>query len=197
MTHTSCETQNEATVCYAFITHLKNLYCERRFPTFHRTLNEFFGDQLDDENFLAWLPQKFKVRTSKFIKYVQNWRKNQYCETRGRQKLPSETQLNIFNTWRENSIPSTNGRNSRNEVNLSKGEYIKKYDTLQSDLVEMHKKRNKRGKLIISSSRRVATCTVKALQGKLSELNIEISVGTLLNLRPFFISFATEKEMAL
>ena len=56
----------------------------------------------------------------------------------------------------------------------------------------MHENRNKRGKLIISSSRRV-----KALQGKLSELNIEISVGTLLNLLPFFISFATEKEMTL
>ena len=155
LTHTSMEAQIEAIVCNTFITRSKNLYCERRFPTFHRTLNEFFGDQLDDENFLAWLPQKFKVRTSKFIKYVQNWRKNQYCETRGRQKLPSETQLKIFNTWIENSIPSTDGRNGRNEVNLSKREYIKKYDTLQSDLVEMHEKRNKRGKLIISSGRRV------------------------------------------
>ena len=38
---------------------------------------------------------------------------------------------------------------------------------------------------------------VQALQGKLSELNTDISVGTLLNLRPFFNSFATEKEMVL
>ena len=82
-------------------------------------------------------------------------------------------------------------------MNLSKREYIKKYDTLQSDLVEMLEKRSKRGKLIISSGRRVATCTVKALQGKHSELNIDILVGTLLNLCPFFISFATEKEMTL
>ena len=89
------------------------------------------------------------------MKYVQNWRKNQYCETRCRQKLSSETQLKIFITWVENSIPSTNGRNGRNEVNLSKREYVKKYDTLQSDIVEMHEKRNKRGKLIISSGRRV------------------------------------------
>ena len=132
--------QNEAIVCNAFITRLKNMYCEMRFPTFHRTLNEFFSNQLDDENFLAWLAQKFKVRTSKFIKYVQNWRKNQYCETRGRQKLPFETQLKIFNTWIENSIPSNDGRNSVNELNLSRREYIKQYDTLQSDLVEMHEK---------------------------------------------------------
>ena len=55
--HTSCEMQNEAIVCNAFITRLKNLNCERRFPTFHRTLNKFFGDQLDYENFLAWLVQ--------------------------------------------------------------------------------------------------------------------------------------------
>ena len=32
--HTSCEMQNEAIVCNAFITCLKNLNCERRFPTF-------------------------------------------------------------------------------------------------------------------------------------------------------------------
>ena len=55
---------------------------------------------------------------------------------------------------------TNDGRKSRNEVNLSKREYIKKYDTLQSDLVEMHEKRNIRGKLIISSGTRVATCTV-------------------------------------
>ena len=53
LTHTSCKTQNEAIVCNTFITRLKNLYGERRFPSFHRTLNEFFSDQVDDENFLA------------------------------------------------------------------------------------------------------------------------------------------------
>ena len=66
-------------------------------------------------------------------------------------------------TWVENSIPSTDGRNGRNEVNLSKKEYIKKYDTLQSDIMEMHGKRNKRGKLIISSGRRVYNKSITKL----------------------------------
>ena len=51
LNYTSCEKQNQAIVYNAFITCLKNLYCERRFPTFYRPLNEFFSDQLDDENF--------------------------------------------------------------------------------------------------------------------------------------------------
>ena len=43
----------------------------------------------------------------------------------------------------------------------------------------------------------VGECTIKALQGKLSKLNIDISVESLLNFCSFFIPFATEKEMVL
>ena len=58
-------------------------------------------------------------------------------------------------------------------------------------------KKNKRGKVIIAGPRRIATCTLKAIKEKLSENNIDVSFGTILSLRPFFITFATEKEMAL
>ena len=40
-------------------------------------------------------------------------------------------------------------------------------------------------------------CALKLMKEKLSENNIDISFGTILSLRPFFITFATEKEMAL
>ena len=45
--------------------------------------------------------------------------------------------------------------------------------------------------------RRIATCTLKTLKEKLLEKNIDVSMRTVLSLRPFFITFATEKEMAL
>ena len=38
---------------------------------------------------------------------------------------------------------------------------------------------------------------LKLRKEKLSENNNDISFGTILSLRPFFITFATEKEMAL
>ena len=50
---------------------------------------------------------------------------------------------------------------------------------------------------MVSVSRKVATCTISTIQDKLSKEEINVSVGTTLSLRPFFISFATEKEMAL
>ena len=62
LAHTTCDSVFEAQVCKALITRLKALNKERRFPTFHRLLNEVFGDQLNDKAFLAWLTKKFEIR---------------------------------------------------------------------------------------------------------------------------------------
>ena len=107
-----------------------------------------------------------------------------------------ETKQRIY-VWIENSITSTDGRNGCNEVNISKRQYFQKYGNLSSELVETTEKCNKRGRLMVSVGRKVATCTISTIQDKLSKEQINVSVGTTLSLRPFFISFATEKEMAL
>ena len=57
--------------------------------------------------------------------------------------------------------------------------------------------KNKRGKLILSDSLRISTCTLKLMKEKLSENNNDVSFGRILSLRPFFITFATEKIIAL
>ena len=43
----------------------------------------------------------------------------------------------------------------------------------------------------------VATATVRALQRKLIEQEISVSVGTILSLTPFYITYATDKELSL
>ena len=50
---------------------------------------------------------------------------------------------------------------------------------------------------MVSGPRRIAACTLKTMKKKLLEKNIGVSVGTVLSLRPFFITFAIEKEMVL
>ena len=55
LAHTTCDSVFEAQVCKALIIRLKALNKERKFPNSHRLLNEVFGDQLNDEAFLAWL----------------------------------------------------------------------------------------------------------------------------------------------
>ena len=37
-------------------------------------MSVFFGDQLNNENFLEWLSTKLEIRPSKFKKYVAKWR---------------------------------------------------------------------------------------------------------------------------
>ena len=92
LAHTTCDSVFEAQVCKALITRLKALNKERKFPTFHRLLNEDSGDQLNDEAFLAWLAKKSVIRPSKFSQYVLKWRENEFKEVRGRNKIPIEIQ---------------------------------------------------------------------------------------------------------
>ena len=61
LAHTTCDSVFEAQVCKALITKLKALNKERKFPTFHRLLNEFFDDQLNDEAFLHDLQKSLKL----------------------------------------------------------------------------------------------------------------------------------------
>ena len=88
--------------------------------------------------------QKFEIRSSKFSQYVLKWKENEFKEVRERNKIPTEIQNKIHNTWIENSIVSTDGRNGRNVVNISKRQFLQKYGEIQSNLVELTEKKNKR-----------------------------------------------------
>ena len=114
LAHTTCDSVFEAQVCKALIIRLKALNKERKFPNSHRLLNEVFGDQLNDEAFLAWLAKKSEIRSSKFSQYVLKWRENEFKEVQGRNKIPIDIQNKIYNTWIENTIVSIDDRNSRN-----------------------------------------------------------------------------------
>ena len=114
LAHTTCDSVFEAQVCKALIIRLKALNKERKFPNSHRLLNEVFGDQLNDEAFLAWLAKKSEIRSSKFSQYVLKWRENEFKEVQGRNKIPIDIQNKIYNTWIENTIVSIDDRNSQN-----------------------------------------------------------------------------------
>ena len=43
----------------------------------------------------------------------------------------------------------------------------------------------------------IATCTFRSIQSKLEEKGVNVSIGSIIAFRPFFITFATEKEVAL
>ena len=57
---------------------------------------------------------------------------------------------------------------------------------------------NTRGRLFYCCPRMIATCTLNQLKHKVYEKHqIEVSLGTMLNLKPIFITYATEKEKVI
>ena len=110
---------------------------EKKYPTFHQVLHDVFGEQLQSQTFLGSLAKKLDIRPSKFSIYIQRWKENNFEESRGQNKLPIETQLAVYNTWLENSIVSTDGRNGRNEINISKRQYLQRHGDIRSDLIEL------------------------------------------------------------
>ena len=54
----------------------------------------------------------------------KTFKENNFEEIICQNKLPIETQLPVYNTLHENSIVSTNGRNDRNKIDISKRQYL-------------------------------------------------------------------------
>ena len=98
----------------------------------------------------------------------------------------------------DNSVTSTDGRNGHNMVNINKRRFFEIYGCeLSHDDVQIEAHTNKRNQKIFSANRRIATCTVRVLQSKLESENCNISLGIILELKPFFKTYPTDKELAL
>ena len=63
------ETKFESMVSIALINYLKQLNKDHKFPLLHETVNNIFGEQLNDESFTKWLSCKLQIRHSKFNEY--------------------------------------------------------------------------------------------------------------------------------
>ena len=115
-----------------------------------------------------------------------------FSETRGQKKLSSRQV--VYDIWLKNSIPSIDGRNSPNQITISKRKFLPHADL---NKVVVEEKINKRGKKVMTANKFTATLIVCAIQGKLRLNNIDVSIGTIIPLKPFFVNYPTKKEMAL
>ena len=80
-------------------------------------------------------------------------------------------------------------------VRIRKAEYYKKcYDRDDCDNVNLEK--GKRGLNYIIATRHVATCTIRKLQSHLKE-KFDVSSGTVVKMKPFYITYASERETIL
>ena len=161
-------------------------------------LNKIFKDQLENINFVRWLGNRLGIQPSKFETYVKNWRSRNFSETRGRLGLSVETKQKIYDTWiAANSINSTDARNGRNVISISKQNYITKFGDLENKEILVEEKKNKRGRSLYYANKMIITCTVRDVVKQLSEGGISVSLEKVMSLRHFFISVASENEIAL
>ena len=80
---------------------------------------------------------------------------------------------------------------------------MKKYYGIENNGIEIlertneHGRTNKRGRTNYSANRMIVMSTVRSIKMKLVDKDIQVSYGSILNLRPFFVTYATEKELSL
>ena len=131
----------------------------------HETMNKIFKDKMNDPSFLSWLASKLNIRTSRFFIYVANWRDRNFKETRGTaNSIDDELKQEIFDTWVENSINSTDGRNGRNLVSISKSKYNELFNNIENKTVSVNVVMKRRERALYQANRMVLTCTVRDIQ---------------------------------
>ena len=94
---------------------------------------------------MRWLASKLNIRLSRFFIYIANRKDRNFVETKGKSELLLEVRQNIYDTWVENIIVSTDCRNGQNFINISKHKYFLIYDKIQNRKVDVEEKTNKRG----------------------------------------------------
>ena len=153
-----------------------------------------FKDKLTDPSFLSWLASKLNIRTSRFFIYVANWRDRNFKETGGTaNSIDDELKQEIF----ENSINSTDRCNGRNLISISKSKYNELFHNIENKTVSVDVVVNKRGRTLYQANRMVLTCTVRDIQKMLFDKGHSVSLGKVVSLKPFFITYPTDKEVAL
>ena len=103
--------------------------------------------------------------------------------------------LLVYDMWINHSILSTDGRNGRNTIIMSKHHFLPFTDLNQKVLNE--EKVNKNGQEVFQGPGMIATSTICDIQDKFFQSGAKMSIHTLMPLKPFFINYATQRDVPL
>ena len=188
---------DDASLLKSLFKYLRGLHKEHN-VTFKKRVIEIFGvERLADHKFQYFLASKLDINYQNFKRGMMKWMDSGMEETRGRNKLNIETRQEIYDMWIQNAQPSTDNRNNRCQVKISEVQYIEKFSGLKNTNVEIEYTTNKRGRKNVAANRMISTTTTKGIIKKLSDKGVEVPFGSVINNKPFFITYATEKELSL
>ena len=89
------------------------------------------------------------------------------------------------------------GYKTQQDKTLSKVLFLQKYGNLVSKDVILEEHKSKRNIISYSSKRFSATCSVRSLHEKVRAEGIDVSLGTVYLLKPFFVAYPSERELSL
>lgn len=177
----------------ALLKYLKSLYLDKKYYEFYQTMQKIFP--VYDETISLHIAKFINIRPSIFSKKFQlHFQRGRA----GRPRLSLSIRQTVLEMYVDHSILTVDRRNGRDRAKLCQTEYVKFYEdlTLPSDLT-LEEETNKRGVKLVAVIKRVLTVTLR-LQKKLFEkLGQTLSIGTICQNKPFFITYASEKEKVL
>ena len=97
--------------------------------------------------------------------------------------------------WVTNSINSTDAPNGGNLISISKSNTL--YRSIENKSTQINSTVHQRGKTTLRANRRMLTGTVRTTHQQFKDSGLATLIGTIMNLKPFFITYLTEKEIAL
>ena len=187
---------HEAKLITGVLEYLKGLNCKfasSRTQFCDLLLHVCDQNVLNDEMFLSWLAKRLEKRPHRLLAMVNN-HLSKTGETRGRKAMPLEVKQAVFDAWHDNSIVTVDRRDGRDQVNLREMVYFDKYRDLKApDDIELEFFKNKRNQRMVRSTRRIATKTVREIKKKIEH---NVSIGFIINLKPFYVQNPTEREKA-
>ena len=129
-------------------------------------------------------------------KFQRNFRRKSHG---GRPRLALFQRQTILVTYVSHSILTVDRCNGHDRAKQRESEYVKFYDDLRMPAeLTPEMETNKRGIKLVAVIKRVLTVTIPTLQKKLLEkVGQSLSLGTIFHYKPFFISYASEKEKVL
>ena len=190
LAYTDVEERFEGKVCHDFIDYL--IQKKNDSKSFYKLISRSFSDNINNEDFSRWLSRKLGIQHHLFVSRLLKWTLSSFQETRGRKAAPLDTRQTIYDEWLSNTIPCV--LNGCETVKLRKSNYLKRYSGIVNN-PPLTETTNKCKVTFYEATRGIITCTVKELQYKLlTKHGINVSTGTLLDNKPFFLSYANEKE---
>ena len=135
-------------------------------------------------------------RAGMLTEKIKIWSSCNFEEVRGRPIISYKTKQNIYDMWLQYSITSVDCRNGSESVKIKKSIYIQRFGSdTRNEIALVEKKKS--GKTYYTATRRIATCTIRKLKMKLADTGVVASEGTIQNLKPFYVVYATEREKVL